>query len=192
MAKIFSSGSVSCSHRNVVGGAENHESGQRTGQAHVLDAHLRRTVFADGDAAMSADDLQIHLRKSRGNAELLESLVHRKHRETGRERYYRRCEAGTNRSSHVLFDDAAFEETVWKCHRTRPYRWISTSPRPAPRRSGSRLLIRPALFRTIRGWRGLVSIRISFWPALCKLLERERALFFGRRGAVKFRIILHK
>ena len=44
---------------DLVGRRDHHEAGQRTGQPDFFDAHLRRAVFADRDAAVRAHHLQV-------------------------------------------------------------------------------------------------------------------------------------
>src|ERR1700722_3071992 len=77
-------------------------------------------------------------------------------------------------------------------YRTRQCKSISKDRRPAPRRWDSPLLIPPTLSRTIRESPVPASIRTLSLPALCKLLERQGAFFFGWRRAVKFGIVLHE
>ena len=101
-------------HGDFIGRANHHEPGQRAGQAQILNAHLRRSVFADGDAAVRAHRFQIHVGKRRGDAQLLEALVHHEHGEAGDERNLARRGQARADGHHVGFGDAAFEETVRK------------------------------------------------------------------------------
>ncbi len=57
-----------------IGGRNHHEARQRTGERSLLDAHLRRAVFADGNAAVRAHHLQVRVSDRRRTRAAARSL----------------------------------------------------------------------------------------------------------------------
>src|ERR1043166_9051299 len=101
-------------HRHFVGRTHHYEPRQRTGQADVLDAHLRRSILADRDPAVRPHRFQIDVGKRRGDAQLLEALVEHEGGKTRHERNFsRRGEAGADRN-HVRLGDSALEKAIGK------------------------------------------------------------------------------
>src|SRR5579883_1412020 len=103
--------------RGFVGRCQHHEAGQGTGQAGLFDAHLRRAVLADGNAAMRPDDLHIEARVSDADAKLLESLVHHERGKAGGERDFAGVRHARGLSDHVGLRDAKGEEPVGELFR---------------------------------------------------------------------------
>src|SRR5688572_1218859 len=62
-------------HRHFVGRRHHYETRKRARQAKILDAHLRRTVLTDRDAAMRSHYLEVCIAVGRRNTKLLEALI---------------------------------------------------------------------------------------------------------------------
>ena len=98
----------------LVGRRDHHKSRQRTRQADLFNAHLRRPVVADRDAAVRSHHLQVRASVGRADAQLLEALVHHEHAEAGDKRNLSGHGQAGSHAHHVRFGDAAGEEAIGK------------------------------------------------------------------------------
>ena len=98
--------------RRLVGRDDHDEAGQRAGEGDVLDAHLRCAVFADRDAGVAADDLDVQVRIGDRHPQLVVGVAGDERGEAGDQARLARAGQAAGDADEVALGDADVEEPV--------------------------------------------------------------------------------
>ena len=109
-AVVIQQGFDSQAHLVAVAGIDDQHAGDLAHEGKVLGALMGRTVLADRNAAVRADDLDIQVRISDGIAHLLIGAAGREHRKGAGKGLEPGCRQTGSDADHVALCDAAVEE----------------------------------------------------------------------------------